>query len=357
MVKIMRELTPKKAIEYMRKMGITTLDDEKDNSLPLSIGGLNTGISPLEMAGAYATIANDGVYITPVFYTKVVDSSGNTILTPKQEKTRVYSEQNAYIIRSITEEPVKAGGTATFCAIPGMETCAKTGSTDDYKDRWLCGMTPYYTTACWWGFDEPEALTYSNGSVYSVDGRNPAGQLWAVIMKNIHKDLSNKNFNKPNGIVSATVCTSTGCIATSTCTDTYSEIFTSDNMPEKCEGHGVQEICQASGKIANEYCPREQVQRISYGGVIPKEKLGFWKPVGASSKTGREEIKDVCNIHKKTEEKPPVTNTTDTNTNTNSNTEATNTTNTTDTSNNTVNSNNTTNTSSGNNNIVDETTE
>lgn len=357
MVKIMRELTPKKAIEYMRKMGITTLDDEKDNSLPLSIGGLNTGISPLEMAGAYATIANDGVYITPVFYTKVVDSSGNTILTPKQEKTRVYSEQNAYIIRSITEEPVKAGGTATFCAIPGMETCAKTGSTDDYKDRWLCGMTPYYTTACWWGFDEPEALTYSNGSVYSVDGRNPAGQLWAVIMKNIHKDLSNKNFNKPNGIVSATVCTSTGCIATSTCTDTYSEIFTSDNMPEKCEGHGVQEICQASGKIANEYCPREQVQRISYGGVIPKEKLGLWKPVGASSKTGREEIKDVCNIHKKTEEKPPVTNTTDTNTNTNSNTETTNTTNTTDTSNNTVNNNNTTNTSSGNNNIVDETTE
>lgn len=354
MVKIMRELTPKKAVEYLEKMGITSLN-EADENLALSIGGLNKGISPLEMAGAYATIANDGVYTTPIFYTKVVDKSGNTVLTPKQEKTRVISEQNAYITRTIVSEPVKAGGTATFCAIPGMETCAKTGSTDDYVDRWLCGMTPYYTAACWFGYDnDQEPLKYANGSVYSVDGRNPAGQLWSEIMKRIHKDLANKNFNKPNGIVTATVCTQTGCIATSTCTDTYSEIFTSDNMPEKCEGHGVQEICQESGKIANEYCPREQVQRISYGGVVPKEKLGLWKPVGAASKTGREEITETCNIHKKPEERP-VTNT---NTNTNTvNNETTNTNSTTNTTNNTSSENNTTNTSTGKNNVVDETIE
>ena len=355
MVKIMRELTPKKAVEYLEKMGITSLN-EADENLALSIGGLNKGISPLEMAGAYATIANDGVYTTPIFYTKVVDKSGNTVLTPKQEKTRVISEQNAYITRTIVSEPVKAGGTATFCAIPGMETCAKTGSTDDYVDRWLCGMTPYYTAACWFGYDnDQEPLKYANGSVYSVDGRNPAGQLWSVIMKNIHKDLANKNFNKPNGIVTATVCMQTGCIATSTCTDTYSEIFTSDNMPEKCEGHGVQDICQASGKIANEYCPREQVQKVSYGGVVPKEKLGLWKPVGAASRTGREEIKETCDIHKKPEEKP-VTNTTNSNTNTVNNI-STNTSNETNTTNNTSSENNTTNTATGKNNVVDETVE
>ena len=156
MVKIMKELTPAKAIEYMKKMGVTSLDDTNDNTLPLSIGGLTTGISPLEMAGTYATIANDGVYITPTFYTKVVDSNGNTVLTPKQEKVRVFSEENAYITRSITSEPVKSGGTATYCAIPGMETCAKTGSTDEYVDRWLCGFTPYYTAACWFGYDNDQ---------------------------------------------------------------------------------------------------------------------------------------------------------------------------------------------------------
>ena len=306
MVKVMRELTTTKAISYLRKSGITTLDDKGDANLALAIGGLHYGISPLEMAGAYATIANDGVYITPTFYTKVVDSEGKTVMTPKQEKTRVYSEQVAYLTRSIAEEPVKSGGTATYCAIPGMETCAKTGSTDEYKDRWLCGMTPYYTAACWRGFDVPEPLRWGGegSKTYSVDGRNPAGQLWSTIMKASHKGLANKNFNKPtSGLTTATVCRVTGCLATSSCTDTYTETFTTDNLPTKCEGHGTQDICQASGKVANEYCPKDQVKKVSYGGTIPKEKMGLWKAKGASSKIGTEKVTETCTIHKKTEEK------------------------------------------------------
>ena len=300
MVKIMAELTPKKSVEYLEKMGITTLGNE---TLPLSIGGMNRGITPLEMAGAYASIANDGVYTKPTFYTKVVDSNGNTILTPNQPKTKVISEQNAYIARSITKEPTLSGGTATYCAIPGMETCAKTGSTDEYKDRWLCGMTPYYTAACWWGFDTPEPLKIGRTAM-SVDGRNPAGQMWSSIMKDIHKGLPNKNFNKPStGLTQANVCKITGCLATNSCTDTYTETFTTDNLPQKCEGHGTQKICQVSGKVANEYCPAESVKDVAYGGTIPKEKLGLWKTLNPS-KTSEEEIKEVCDVHKKPEEKP-----------------------------------------------------
>lgn len=306
MVKIMMQLTPKKSIEYLKKMGITTLDDTKDANPALSIGGLSKGISPLEMAGAYASIANDGVYTKPTFYTKVVDSSGNVVLTANQEKTRVISEQNAYITRSIISEPVKSGGTATYCAIPGMETCAKTGSTDDYVDRWLCGMTPYYTAACWFGFDnnkEQEPLKYANGVVYSVDGRNPAGQLWSSIMKDIHKGLENKNFNTPStGIVTKTICKDTGGVATNTCTNTYTESFTTDNVPETCQGHGTQKICTESGKVANEYCPADKVKTVSYGGVIPKEQLKLWNTLNPS-KVASEKIEDVCTIHKKPEVK------------------------------------------------------
>ena len=346
MVKIMAELTPKKSVEYLEKMGITTLGDE---TLPLSIGGMNKGISPLEMAGAYAAIANDGVYTKPTFYTKVVDKNGNTVLTPEQTKTKVISEQNAYIARSIMEEPTKSGGTATYCAISGMETCAKTGSTDDYKDRWLCGMTPYYTAACWWGFDTPEPLKIGK-STMSVDGRNPAGQLWSTIMKDIHKELTSKNFNKPSsGLTQAKVCSVTGCIATNSCTDTYTETFTTDNLPQKCEGHGTQKICEVSGKIANEYCPAESVKDISYGGTVPKEKLGLWKTLNPS-KTGREEVTETCDVHKKPEEKKeekpsekPKENTV--NNTTNNNTINNNTTNSNTVDKNTVTSNTTTNTS------------
>lgn len=336
MVKIMMELTPKKSIEYLKKMGITTLNDKEDQTGSLAIGGLSKGITPLEMAGAYAMIANDGVYTTPTFYTKVVDSNGNTVLTPNQQKTRVISEQNAYITRSIVQEPVTSGGTASFCKISGMDTCAKTGSTDKYKDRWLCGMTPYYTAACWWGFDTPETLTYANGSVYSVDGRNPAGQIWSQVMKDIHKDLPNKTFNTPStGLTQAQVCRSTGCLATNTCTDTYTETFTTDNLPQKCEGHGTQRICQVSGKLANEYCPAESVKSVSYGGTLPKEQLGLWKTL-SPSKTGNEQVTEKCDVHKKPEEKPKN------NTVENNPTVDNSKNNTTDTSNNTTGGNNTT---------------
>lgn len=303
MVKVMMELTPKKSIEYLKKMGITTLDDTKDANPALSIGGLSKGISPLEMAGAYASIANDGVYTKPIFFTKVVDSSGNTVLTANQEKTRVISEQNAYLTRSIVSEPTKSGGTATYCAIPGMETCAKTGSTDDYVDRWLCGFTPYYTAACWFGYDNDQEPLKVGKTTYSVDGRNPAGQLWSSIMKDIHKGLANKNFNKPStGLVQKTICKDTGGVATSSCTNTYTETFTTDNVPENCQGHGTQKICTESGKVANEYCPADKVKTVSYGGVIPKEQLKLWNTIN-KSKSSSEKIDEVCTVHtKKTEE-------------------------------------------------------
>ena len=317
-VKIMKELTPKKSLEYLKKMGISSLDDKNDTELPLAIGGLTHGVSPLEMAAAYGTIANDGVYITPTFYTKVTDSSGNVVLTPKQEQARVFSEQVAYLTRSITEEPVKSGGTATYCSITGMETCAKTGTTDGSKDRWLCGMTPYYSAAVWFGYDSSEEVVYS--------GTNPAGQIWSSVMKSIHKNLPNAKFNTPSGITQATVCKKTGCLATSSCTDTYTETFAQDNLPEKCEGHGVQKICTESEKVATQYCP--ETKNNSYGGTVPKETLNLWNTNGASKSAGGK-ITETCTIHTKPAEQPkeekPKDNTTNTTgtgnaTNTNKNT-------------------------------------
>ena len=84
------------------------------SNLGLALGGLYKGTSPLRMAAAYATIANNGVYIEPTFYTKVVDRNGNIIIEAKQEKERVFSEQNAYILKQLLIEPTKAGGTASL---------------------------------------------------------------------------------------------------------------------------------------------------------------------------------------------------------------------------------------------------
>ena len=302
-LKIMRELTPEKSIEYLNKMGITSIKENEDNDLSLALGGTRNGATPLEMAAAYATIANDGVYITPTFYTKVVDKEGNTVLTPKQEQTRVISEQNAYLTKSITQEPVtNASGTARYCAISGIDVAAKTGTTDDDFDRWLCGFTPYYAAACWFGYDQNETVKYS--------GSNPAGEIWDAVMTKVHKGLASATFTKPNGIVEQTVCRTTGCLATTGCTNTYKEIFTQDNLPEKCDGHGSQTICSESGKVATQYCSQYCATKQNYyGAAVPKEQLGLWKTVGGKSSTGTK-INENCTLHTKPKEtEKPVENT------------------------------------------------
>ena len=315
-VKIMAELTPAKSIDYLRNMGITTLYKNgesniyNDEGLPLAIGGLSRGISPLEMAVAYGSIANGGETVSPTFYSKIEDANGNVVMTPNQTRTRAMSPQNAYITSTILQEPVRSGGTATYCALSGIDVAAKTGTTDGDKDRWLCGFTPYYSAACWYGYDQPETVVYH--------GTNPAGLIWDGVMTNIHRGKASASFTRPEGIVTATVCRATGCLANEGCNPTYQEIFTSDNMPPKCEGHGSQEVCKESGKLANEYCPERETQSID--GSVPKEKLNLWKTSG-DAKSGAEKVTEICDIHKKPEEKPKPapTNTIDNKTNTTGN--------------------------------------
>ncbi|MBR6505028.1 MAG: transglycosylase domain-containing protein, partial [Clostridia bacterium] len=256
-VKVLQDLTPTKSIEYLKDMGITSLNDKEDNSLSLGLGGLYNGVSPLEMAAAYACIANDGEYIEPTFYTKVVDSNGETILEPKQSTKRVFSEQNAYILKQLLKEPVNgSGGTATMAKISGIDVAAKTGTTNDNYDKWLCGFTPYYTAAVWYGFDKNEAAyDYHSNTI------------WSTVMKDIHKGLDGKKFEKPSNIVTAAICKDSGLLATESCkkdsrgSRVYSEIFVKGTVPKKsCTCHVEAEVCKESGKIATENCKEKETK-------------------------------------------------------------------------------------------------
>lgn len=228
-VKIMEQLTPKTSIQYLKKMGITTLT-QKDESLPLALGGLEKGISPLEMASAYATIANDGVYIEPTFYKSVMNSKGKVIIEKKAKSKKVFSIQTAFIVKELLRQPVIGSkGTATYCNISGMDVSAKTGTTDENYDRWLCGFTPYYTAVTWYGFDLNESINFN--------GKNPAGLIWADVMKNVHSNLKGTSFAKPSGIIESTVCAETGLVANVGCINTYTEYYLKGTLPDKCNKH------------------------------------------------------------------------------------------------------------------------
>lgn len=233
-VEIMEELKPKNSIKYLEKMGISTLTD-KDNNLSLALGGLEKGISPLEMASAYATIANGGTYIEPTFYTTIVNRLGKTVLESDPKEKRVISQNVAYVLSELLTQPVQgANGTATYCSISGMDVAAKTGTTDENYDRWLCGFTPYYTAVTWFGYDQNETVYYNN--------QNPAGLIWANVMKSIHSNLEGKRFEKPSGVTEATICAKTGKLANTGCPNTYTEYFVWGTVPGTCDIHEGQKI-------------------------------------------------------------------------------------------------------------------
>ena len=227
-VKMMESIGPSTSIKYLKKMGITTLT-EKDETLSLALGGLDKGITPLEMAAAYATIANDGEYIEPTFYTKIDNSKGKTIIKSKQKKTKVFSKEVAYILKELLKQPVEGtAGTAKACKIDGMDVSAKTGTTNENYDKWLCGFTTYYTAVTWYGYDINATVSYK--------GKSPAVLLWSSVMKNIHSNLAKTQFEMPSAIKQTTICAKTGKTATSNCQETYTDYFLSGTLPGQCVG-------------------------------------------------------------------------------------------------------------------------
>ena len=186
--KIFKEITPKVGLSYPLKMHFANIVDN-DYYLSASLGGLTNGVTTVEMASAYATIANDGVYREPTCIKKITDSEGNVILKnngTKRKGTKVY-EKNA--ARSMTDilTGVLTSGTAAGHELNNMSCAGKTGTTNDKKDGWFCGFTPYYTTTVWVGYDSPRTLEDLYGSTYPLT-------IWENFMNEIHIGLENKDF-------------------------------------------------------------------------------------------------------------------------------------------------------------------
>ena len=286
-IKILVDNGISEGLDFLNEIGMTQYN--ADDAYPtLALGGTAHGASPLQMAAAYAMIANGGEYIEPTFYTKVEDANGDPVLETTQEKKRVMTEGNAYILSSILESPVTGtNGTAYLCDISGMDVAAKTGTTDDLKDRWLCGFTPYYAAATWFGYDEPEVISISG--MY-----NPAMNIWAAIMSDIHEGLKSASFEKPDNIVTAKICLDSGKKATKSCTRTYTEEFVEGTVPDDCDGHKTVEICSETGKLATEYCPEKKKKTYL---STPEKEIDVPWTTNAGSKY--QTITETCDKHTK----------------------------------------------------------
>lgn len=222
------------------KLGISSLVDNETrdgntysdkNLSSLALGGLTDGVSVTELAAAYATFANYGLYNEAHTYTRVINGSGETILENEQNPTEAMSESTAFLVNSMLQSVIENGtGTAAQLA-SDMPAGGKTGTTDDQNDRWFVGFTPYYVGCVWYGYDQPQSLEFLT--------YHPCMPVWKKVMDQINADLPVKEFEQPTDVVKATICSRTGQLAGSTCTSTrYEEYFPEGKVPRTyCPGH------------------------------------------------------------------------------------------------------------------------
>ncbi len=216
------------SFNYLRdKFHLSNLDEKEDKTLaPLATGALTNGTTTVEMAAAYATFGNGGIYYEPYCYYKVTNSQGTQIVlsneNPKFE--RAISEETSDIVCEL----LQTVNTSYYGDAPNVrkfQVMAKTGTTTSDKDRWFCAGTPYYVAAVWCGFDHPDSL--------NVDV-NPCGKIFFRVFNEIHKGLDPKEFPKSTGTVQKRYCTVTGKLAGSGCYSTKTGWYKITNLPATC---------------------------------------------------------------------------------------------------------------------------
>ena len=219
-------------------LGITTLVDGvegsdgsilSDKGIGLTLGDLTYGISPLEMCAAYQIFGNGGTYYTPHTYKKITNAHGEVILDKEKnvQQIQAISEDTAYIMNKILQGVITSG-TGTAARYGSMPLAGKTGTSSDNSDFWCIAMNPYYVMSVWEGY--VPTVKYMK-----TIRPHPTQVAFKEVMSRVCEDLEYKDFpEKPDNVVSAAYCKTTGDLASSSCTDTAIGYYKEENMPDYC---------------------------------------------------------------------------------------------------------------------------
>ncbi len=236
--------------DFATKFGITSLDPDKDKNLSLALGGITYGISPLEMAGGYSAIANQGIYIKPYTVRKIVDNSGALLYQAQPQQKVVISAQTAYIMTDLLESVVKVG-TGTNAQLD-RPVAGKTGTTSNKVDAWFMGYTPDFVGAVWIGFDKEETME----NLPDVFGATYPALMWKQVMQTAEANMPVTDFPMPAGLVRATICTKSGLLPNAFCPqdDLENDLFVQGTVPtDICNVHVEATIDTDTGLLATPY--------------------------------------------------------------------------------------------------------
>lgn len=233
---------------------------------PLGLGVCS--VRPIEMARAFSIIASGGKEITPMAIRTVEDRNGNIIMNPereireaqraKGEAIQILSPQTAFVMSKLLENTVNGPGTLRAQSWKfdyktdkgqkySIHAGGKTGTTQNWADAWTVGFTPYNTAAFWFGFDKP-----GQSLGLKITGATLAGFAWGDYMREIHRGMLSKDFNKPaEGVIEVTVCSVSGKIPTPECRKTTTQWVLAGTQPtDICPVHGGKASSTSSVSIA-----------------------------------------------------------------------------------------------------------
>ena len=259
------------AYDYLELFG---LGDASGQEISFSLANTNSSYTVTNemLTAAFASIANDGIYQKPTYYTKVLDRQGNILLESVPSQTRIIKSSSAALLTSAMEDVISSDSsyyyqygitpTGKLCQVDSMTLAGKSGTTTSGSDVWFIGYSPYYTCGIWSGYDDSKVL--STGTEYHKT-------IWQKIMARIHTDLDNKDFVFTDELESAKICSKSGllavdgvCNSSSSNASVYTEYFAPGTAPTSyCDRHYALRICTESGKSATKYCPGDSVvQRV-----------------------------------------------------------------------------------------------
>ena len=199
-IKILQDIGVEYAIEYAKKMGITS---ELSKNLSIALG--SSGVSLLELTKTYSVFANQGYLIEPVFIVKIEDRDGNVLEEMAPERIKVIEKTTAYLMTHMLEGVVKYG-TAWRLKALNRPVAGKTGTTNNLFDAWFLGYSPQYITGTWVGFDDEAPLGKSE------TGSRAASPIWLGFMQRILADKPLKVFEVPEGVVFTKIDAETGLL-------------------------------------------------------------------------------------------------------------------------------------------------
>ncbi|CFX55603.1 Penicillin-binding protein 1A [Syntrophomonas zehnderi OL-4] len=276
-VQLLDKIGVRSGFDCGKSLGLPLIDTPGKNDLglaPLSLGGLTKGVTPLQMASAYGSIGNGGIYIKGHFITKIVDNKGLTVYEYKPAFSRAMSKETAWLMTNMLQTVVSSG-TGTNARVPGVPTAGKTGTSEENRDCWFCGFTPTYCGAVWMGYDAHYTMNNQYGGNY------PAKLLRSMLEK-AHTGKKTASWSKPANIISVSVCSKSGLLPSGSCPEDQiiTEYCVKQHTPKNtCPSHRTIVICKESGKLAGKFCPHTEVLSVVQVGSnsaeqskIPTEK-------------------------------------------------------------------------------------